>query len=179
MSDKNSVVATFDHHSKAEAAVRELQRAGFKVESLSIVGKGYHTEEKVVGYYTTGDRMLNWGQNGAFWGGMWGLLFGSAFFVVPGVGPLLVAGPLVVWIVAAIESAAVVGGLSALGAALYSIGIPETSVLEYESSIKAGKFLLVAHGTADEVRRAKAVLAKSGVPKPEVYLADAPVPVGV
>ena len=179
MSDKNSVVATFGHHSKAEAAVRELQRAGFKVESLSIVGKGYHTEEKVVGYYTTGDRMLNWGQNGAFWGGMWGLLFGSAFFVVPGVGPLLVAGPLVVWIVAAIESAAVVGGLSALGAALYSIGIPETSVLEYESSIKAGKFLLVAHGTADEVRRAKAVLAKSGVPNPEVYLADAPAPVGV
>ena len=179
MSDKNSVVATFDHHSKAEAAVRELQRAGFKVESLSIVGKGYHTEEKVVGYYTTGDRMLNWGQNGAFWGGMWGLLFGSAFFVVPGVGPLLVAGPLVVWIVAAIESAAVVGGLSALGAALYSIGIPETSVLEYESSIKAGKFLLVAHGTADEVRRAKATLSKSGAPKPEVYLADAPAPVGV
>ena len=109
MSDKNSVVATFDHHSKAEAAVRELQRAGFKVESLSIVGKGYHTEEKVVGYYTTGDRMLNWGQNGAFWGGMWGLLFGSAFFAVPGVGPLLVAGPLVVWIVAALESAAVAG----------------------------------------------------------------------
>ena len=179
MSDKNSVVATFDHHSKAEAAVRELQRADFKVESLSIVGKGYHTEEKVVGYYTTGDRMLNWGQNGAFWGGMWGLLFGSAFFVVPGVGPLLVAGPLVVWIVAAIESAAVVGGLSALGAALYSIGIPETSVLEYESSIKAGKFLLVAHGTADEVRRAKAVLANSGVDQPEVYLADAPAPVGV
>ena len=179
MSDKNSVVATFDHHAKAEAAVRELQRAGFKMKALSIVGQGYHTEEKVVGYYTTGDRMLNWGQNGAFWGGMWGLLFGSAFFVVPGVGPLLVAGPLVVWIVAALESAVVVGGLSTLGAALYSIGIPETSVLEYESSIKAGKFLLVAHGTADEVQRAKATLAKSGVPKPEVYLAAAPVPVGV
>ena len=179
MSDKNSVVATFDHHAKAEAAVRELHRAGFKMKALSIVGQGYHTEEKVVGYYTTGDRMLNWGQNGAFWGGMWGLLFGSAFFVVPGVGPLLVAGPLVVWIVAALESAAVAGGLSALGAALYSIGIPETSVLEYESSIKAGKFLLVAHGTADEVQRAKAVLSKSGVPKPEVHIADAPVPVGV
>ena len=179
MSDKNSLVATFDHHGKAEAAVRELRHAGFGVASLSIVGRGDHAEGKAAGYYTVADRMMSWGQDAAFWGGMWGLLVGSAFFLVPGVGPLLVAGPLVAWIVVALEREVAAGGLSALGAALYSIGIPETSILEYESSIKAGKFLLVAHGTAEEVRRAKAVLAKSGVPKPEVHLADAPVPVGV
>ena len=87
------------------------------MKKLSIVGKDYHTEEHVVGYYTTGDRMMYWGKLGAFWGGFWGLLFGSAFFWVPGIGPLLVAGPLVMWIVGALEEAAVVGGLSALGAA--------------------------------------------------------------
>ena len=103
MSNTNSVVAVFASHDQAENAVRELQRDGFDMKKLSIVGKDYHTEEHVVGYYTTGDRMLYWGKLGAIWGGFWGLLFGSAFFWVPGVGQLLVAGPLVMWIVGALE----------------------------------------------------------------------------
>ena len=69
-----------------------------------------------LGYYNTGDRMMYWGKLGAFWGGLWGLLFGSAFFLVPGIGPLVVAGPLVTWIVGALEGAVVMGGFSALGA---------------------------------------------------------------
>lgn len=161
MSNTNSVVAVYDSHDRAEAAIRELQKNGFDMKKLSIVGKDYHTEEHVVGYYTTGDRMMYWGKLGAFWGGFWGLLLGSAFFWVPGVGQLLVAGPLVVWIVGALEEAAVVGGLSALGAGLYSIGIPKNSVVQYETEVKNGKLLLVAHGTADEVARAKNLLHKT------------------
>ena len=84
MASKNSVVATFDQHSQAEDAIKQLQQAGFDMKKLSIVGKGYHTEENVVGYYTTGDRVKYWGANGAFWGGIWGMLFGSAFFFIPG-----------------------------------------------------------------------------------------------
>ena len=73
MSKKNSVVAIFESHDQAEDAIRELQKDGFDMKKLSIVGKDYHTEEHVVGYYTTGDRMLYWGKLGAFWGGFWGL----------------------------------------------------------------------------------------------------------
>ena len=158
MSNTNSVVAVFESHDQAEDAIRELQKDGFDMKKLSIVGKDYHTEEHVVGYYTAGDRMLYWGKLGAFWGGFWGLLFGSAFFWVPGIGQLLVAGPLVMWIVGALEEAAVVGGLSALGAGLSSIGIPKNSVVQYETEVKNGKLLLVAHGTAEEVERAKDLL---------------------
>jgi hypothetical protein len=86
------------------------------------------------------------------------LLFGAAFFWVPGVGPLLVAGPLAAAIVASLESAVVVAGLSVLGAALWSIGIPKDSVLRYETAVKSNKFLLVAHGTAAEVAKAKEIL---------------------
>ena len=161
MSDKNSVVAIFDSHDRAEDAIRELQKSGFDMKKLSIIGRDYHTEENVVGYYTTGDRMMYWGKLGAFWGGFWGLLFGSAFFWVPGIGPLLAAGPVVVWIVAALEGAAMTGGLTALGAALYSIGIPKNSVLQYETQIKNGQLLLVAHGSAEEVARAKDLLDQS------------------
>ena len=155
MSEMNSVVAIFESHNQAEDAVRDLQKSGFDMKKLSIVGKDYHTDEQVVGYYNAGDRMLYWGKLGAFWGGLWGLLFGSAFFLVPGIGPLVVAGPLVTWIVGALEGAVVMGGFSALGAALASIGIPENSILQYEASLKAGKFLLILHATPQEVERAK------------------------
>jgi len=175
MLDKNSVVALFPQHTQAEAAVRELQEAGFNMKELSIVGKGYHTQEDVVGYYTAGDRMMFWGKNGAFWGGIWGLLFGSAFFMIPGVGPLIAAGPVVAWIVAALEGAVVVGGVSALGAGLYSIGIPEKSILRYETSLKAGTYLLVVHGTAEEVTRAKGILSTLGATETELHLAAEPV----
>jgi uncharacterized membrane protein len=156
---KSAIVAIYDTHVEAEHAVRELQRSGFDMRKLSIVGKDYQKEEEVVGYYNTGDRMKAWGKTGAFWGGLWGLMFGSAFFFIPGIGPLLAAGPLVGWIVGALEGAALVGGLSALGAGLYSIGIPKDSIIEYETQIKAGKFVVIAHGSPEEVSKTKDTLS--------------------
>jgi hypothetical protein len=138
------------------------------MKRLSIVGKDFQSDQTVLGYYNTGDRMKAWGQTGAFWGGLWGLLFGSAFFFVPGVGALLAAGPVVGWIVGALEGAVVVGGLSVLGAALYSVGIPTDSVLKYEVQLKAGHYLVVAHGpksVRDEMRSALE-------PTPHVGLVD-------
>ncbi len=158
MSEMNSVVAIYGTHSQAEEAVKELQRSGFDMKMMSIVGKDYHTDEQVVGYYNTGDRMKYWGKMGAFWGGIWGWLFGAAFFMIPGIGPILVAGPLVAWIVAALEGAVLIGGLSALGAGLYSIGIPKDSVVKYETALKSDKFLLMAHGTADDVAKARDII---------------------
>src|SRR6202050_2755235 len=158
MSELNAVVAVYRTHVEAEEAVKELQRAGIDMRSLSIVGKDTHTDEHAVGYYNTGDRMKHWGKTGAFWGGLWGMLFGAAFFAIPGIGPVLVAGPLVAWIVGALEGAVVVGGLSAIGAGLYSIGIPKDSIVEYEAAIKSDKFLLVAHGATDEVEKAKGII---------------------
>jgi uncharacterized membrane protein len=158
MPETNSVVAIYGTHIQAEQAVKELQRSGFDMKNISIVGKDYHTDEQVVGYYNTGDRMKAWGKMGAFWGAIWGWLFGAAFFVIPGIGPLLVAGPLVAWIVAALEGAVVVGALSALGAGLYSIGIPKDSVVKYETALKSDKFLLMAHGTADQVDKARDIM---------------------
>lgn len=158
MQQENLAVSIFKSHQDAEEAVKTLERAGINLKQLSIVGRDYHTEEHVVGYYNSGDRIKYWGKNGAFWGAIWGWLFGAAFFFIPGLGPMLIAGPLVSGIVGALEGAVVVGGLSALGAALYSIGIPKNSVLDYEAALKAEKFLLLVHGTAEEVARAKEVL---------------------
>jgi uncharacterized membrane protein len=174
MSETNSVVAIYETHSQAEEAVKELQKSGFDMKKMSIVGKDYHTDEHVVGYYNTGDRMKYWGKLGAFWGGLWGMLFGAAFFVIPGIGPILVAGPLVAWIVGALEGAVVVGGLSALGAGLYSIGIPKNSVLKYELALKSDKFLLLAHGTADEVAKARDIIQTTHPVEVAVHAAEQP-----
>jgi hypothetical protein len=162
MSKGNVAVAIFNTHGEAENAVKELQKSGFDMKKLSIVGKDYHTEEQVVGYYHTGDRMKYWGKMGAFWGGIWGILFGAAFFWIPGIGPLVVAGPLVSAIVGGLEGAVAVGGITALGAGLYSLGIPKDSIINYESSIKADKFLLVVHGSGDELAKAKDILKSAG-----------------
>jgi hypothetical protein len=158
MTNENAIVAVYNNHEEAENAVQQLRIGGFDMKKLSIVGKNYHTEEHVVGYYNAGDRMKYWGKWGAFWGGFWGLLFGAGFFAVPGIGPVLVAGPLVGWIVGALEGAVVVGGLSAIGAGLHSVSIPTDSILRYETALKSDKFLLVAHGTADEVAKAKELI---------------------
>ncbi len=149
-------------HTDAEAAIKELQHAGFDMTRLSIVGKDYHTKEDDVGNYNAGDRMKYLGKLGAFWGGIWSLLFGSAFFLIPGLGPLVVAGPLVQVIVSVLEGAVVVGGTSALGAGPNSIGIPQDSILQYETALKADEFLLVAHGSNQEVSRAEEILHTTG-----------------
>ena len=161
MNKNNSVVAVYPSHTSAEAAVKELQQSGFDMQKLSIVGRDYHTDEHVVGYYNTGDRMKYWGKLGAFWGGFWGFLFGSAVFFIPGVGPLVLAGPLVGWLVGALEGAVVVGGTSALGAALFSIGIPKDSILQYETALKTDKFVVIAHGSADDVAQAQEILKRT------------------
>ena len=169
MAEHNAVVGIFDSHIKAETSIKELQRSGFDMKKLSIVGRDYHPEEHVVGYYNVGDRMKVWGKLGAFWGGLWGLLFGSAFFFIPGIGPLIVFGPLVSWIIGALEGAVVVGGLGALAAALYSIGIPKDSVMKYETAIKSDRFLVIAHGTADEVAKTKSILETAGAAQIDVH----------
>ena len=158
-SEKTAIIAVYNTHTEAEEAVRDLQRSGYDMRKLSIVGKDYQKEEEVVGYYTTGDRMKSWGATGAFWGGLWSLMFGSAFFLIPGIGPLLAAGPIVGWIIGALEGAAVIGGLSALGAGLVSIGIPKDSIIQYETEIKAGKYVVIAHGSAEEVNKTRDTLA--------------------
>jgi uncharacterized membrane protein len=158
MNNYKSMVAIYPTHEEAEKAVKKLQESGYDMKTLSIIGRDYHTEENVIGYYNIGDRMQHWGGMGAFWGSIWGILFGSAFFIIPGVGPLLIAGSFVAILVGALEGAVIVGGLSALGAALASIGIPDNSILEYETEVKAGKFMLIAHNTDTEIAKAKEIL---------------------
>jgi hypothetical protein len=153
-----SAVAVFTSHVQAEEAIKELQRCGLDMTKLSIIAKNFQTEEHVVGYYNLGDRAASWGKTGAFWGWIWGCLFGSAFLFIPGVGPVMIGGPLVSFLISALETSVLVAGVSALGGALMSLGIPSDSVLQYETAIKNDQFLVVIHGTTEDIEQARSIL---------------------
>ena len=159
----NAVVAVYESHDNAESAIKKLAEASIPMEKLSVIGKGYHTDEKVVGFYNTGDRVKVWGKFGAFWGGLMGILFGSALFFVPVIGHVIILGPLAATIYGGLQGAVLVGGASALVGALSAIGIPRDSVLRYETALKADKFLLIVHGDAQEIKRAHELLTTSGL----------------
>jgi hypothetical protein len=165
MTSNNEVVAIYKSRAETEAAVKELQQSGFDMKKLSIVGRDHHMSDHLVAYHNTGNRMKHWGKMGVSWGGIGGLLFGSGLFLVPGADPLFVAGPLVGRIVGALEGAEIVGSLSALGAGLYSISAPRNSAPHYEATLKFGKFVVVAHSSAEEATRARNIINRAG---PEV-----------
>ena len=89
------------------------------------------------------------------------MLLGSGFFFIPGIGPVMAGGPVVGWIVSALEAAVVTGGITALGGALVSVGIPRDSVIRYEAALKSSKFLLLIHGTEAEAESARQILQQN------------------
>ena len=174
MQNQDSVVAVFADHVVAEAAIKKLVAGGLSMKNLSLVGKGYHTDEKVIGFYNMGDRVKFWGTRGAFWGGFWGLFFGGLFLSVPIIGHVVVLGYLAAVVISGVETAVVVGGFSALGAALYSIGIPRDSIIQYEADVTADDFLVMVHGTAAEVAQGREVLNGAGATRVDVHAAASP-----
>ena len=148
----------FDTHSQAEEATKLLSRSGFDIKKVSIIGKGYHSEEHPVGFYTTSDKIKSWGSTGAFWGGLWGILFSPAVFFMPGFGLLAMAGPFVSVLISALEGAFVVGGLSAIGAALSRVGVGNDQIIKYEIAIKADQFVMLIHGDEEDEKRVDVIL---------------------
>ncbi len=148
----------FTTHAEADKAIRALTHANFDVTKLSLLGKGYHTEEHPVGFYKLGDKVKTWGAIGALWGSVWGVFMTPAVFFLPGIGLLAMAGPVVAMLVSALEGAVVVGGISALGVALLNSGLNKEEVIRYETALKADEYVLMVHGNAEDIRVARAVV---------------------
>ncbi|MEO5762265.1 MAG: DUF1269 domain-containing protein [Vicinamibacteria bacterium] len=158
---EHSPVYVFNTHLDAEEAIQSLHRSGFNIKKLSLIGKGYHKEEHPIGFYGAGDRIKSWGGAGAAWGALWGMLLGPAVFFLPGVGLIAMAGPFVTALVASLEGAVVVGGLTALGVALTQIGVPHDQAIKYETAVKVDKFVLMVHGDQEDQAKVSALLASS------------------
>ena len=150
-----AVVASYRNHTDAELAVRRLADGGLPLESISIIGRNYETHEDVQGFYRPADAVKDGAGQGAWVGGLFGLMLGAmGFFILPVVGGLMVMGPLSGLIAGAIAGA----GVGALVNGLTAAGVPREHALRYQSRLEAGEFLVVVHGTADLSERAHTIL---------------------
>jgi hypothetical protein len=156
--DDRAVIAVFPDIDAAQTAVERLAAAGFPIERISIVGKDLQSEIRVNGFVTTGDIAGPSAATGAWVGGLFGLLAGSALLFIPGAGPLIVLGPLAAAAVGAAQGALVAGGVGAvLGHFVAKKHIPR-----YEELVRAGSYLVIVHGTEEDVARARDILAEAG-----------------
>ncbi|MCW2503535.1 MAG: hypothetical protein JWO79_1819 [Actinomycetia bacterium] len=153
-----AVIGVFPELDAVHAVVERLASAGFPVEKISILGKDLRSETRINGFVTTGDIAGPSAATGAWVGGLFGLLAGSAFLFIPGAGPLIVLGPLAAAAVGAAEGALIGGGVGAvLGHFVEQKHIPK-----YEELVRAGNYLVVVHGSEDDVARAQQILSESG-----------------
>ncbi|MGA2258054.1 MAG: hypothetical protein ABSG53_25600 [Thermoguttaceae bacterium] len=162
MPENKALIAICTGHAHVERAIAELQRLDFEMTHLSAFGKAYLNDEEVVGCYTAGGRLRTHGWSFAFWERLWNLLGEGGFLFVPGIGPIVFAGPFVRTFAATIENNVTVGGLSPLGAAIYSLGIHKDSILRYEIEIRANECALLATGLAKALAKARIALEKVG-----------------
>lgn len=149
----NSTVGIYNSHNKAVAAVRQLQEDGFPVENISLVGRAkieddhlHVTETETVLETTTAV--------GSVFGTILGVLAGMSLVAVPGLGVLYAAGALV-GAAGGFSIGTASGGLAGV---LLSLGIGKDGVLSYNQHLKAGKFLVVVHGTQADVDKAHEIL---------------------
>jgi hypothetical protein len=159
MPENKAILTVCVGHTPAEKAIAQLERLGFEVKDLSVFRKACLDEDEVVGLYTAGEHLLARGGSSAFWERMWGLLGDGGLFLVPGIGPVVLAGPFIHTLVATVENGPIVDGLTALGAAIYGLGIPRIRILHYKVLFMAGECAVLAFGSSELVRKAKTSLA--------------------
>ncbi|MGI6359327.1 MAG: general stress protein [Bacillota bacterium] len=173
-----TVLGVFSSEQQAEKAVHALRDRGFTTNEISIVqkndrnqrghgaGEGRHRDSgnmAIGGAGFSGDADARGGDtdsvadgvaSGATWGGLAGLALGAGALAVPGIGPLLAAGP-----IAAALTGAATGGLAG---GLIDWGVPESVGREYESRVREGGVLAVIRVSEQKADEAAKILREYG-----------------
>jgi uncharacterized membrane protein len=164
-----SVVAVYPDHSAAERAVRQLHEAGVDLGDLSIVGRDFRETEEPYGLVSRGDYVKAGAETGSLFGGLLGLCVGAGFLVLPGLGLVVVAGPLAAALLAGIEGAVAGTALGSLAGALVGWNVPKDRALKYEEHVKGGKFLVFVRSNPEVVARARSLLVDQGPDQIDLY----------
>ncbi|HEY0721926.1 MAG TPA: hypothetical protein VGE50_11815 [Gammaproteobacteria bacterium] len=166
------LVAVVRDQKRAQQVVEELIEQDFPMDSLSMLGRAGSSGDDLLGisYNSVGEKMKSWGTMGAFWGGLWGLLSGAAgMFILPGLGPIVAAGPIVEAIAGAISGAALAGGtmagaaaLSEITVAIHQLGVPEEKLHHLHEAIEQGHYVLILRCATDEAEYCRNLLSRRG-----------------
>ena len=151
---KNTCVLLYSSPQAAEQGIEKLQIQAFNMKTVSILSKGFQNEAHPLGLYISGEQLHFMGIQATFWESLWSRLNGASFFWLPDFGPIAAAGPIVSLLVQVQESIEVGGGFNVLVEALFNMGIPRDSIIDYEKAVKAGKIMFIVHGMRTDAERA-------------------------
>ena len=159
---EQSVIGVYNTMAEAEDAVRMLDKGKFPIKQVSFLAQDLQSVKEVHGYVTAGDVARVGANTGGWVGGLFGILVGAAFLWVPGFGPLLVAGSFAAMLLGGMEGVVAGAAGGGLLGALVGWGVSKQHILKYEEHLKGGKYLLITHGSAEEVTRAQKILQGTG-----------------
>jgi len=157
---KNIMVRVYDNYDAAYADVVKLIDNGVFKKYISVIGRA---EEEKAGEFEENkslDKLVFWGEQGAFWGGLWGLLAGGMLLAVPGVGPLAATGQIMSAVAGMLGGAAVFGTTGAMAAWFIDRGMEDSLAQKYAKDIEDGKIVVIVHGDEDAVDMANKILSE-------------------
>lgn len=169
-------VGTFSTQAEAEQALGELRRAGFSMDQVSVIARDAHKRDEVAGVDVK-DHVDNKADEGAAvgaatggaLGGITGLLVGLGTLAIPGVGPIMLAGAAATTLATTAAGAGIGAAAGGLVGALVGLGIPEDRAKVYNDRLSRGDFLVMVHGSSDDIARAESILNHHGIQEWGVY----------
>ncbi|MCL6573513.1 MAG: general stress protein [Bacillus sp. (in: Bacteria)] len=136
-----SIIGVYETEQEAIAAIQALVNRGYNPEEISVIGKDHNHVDYVTD--ETGTAVEETAANGAIAGGavggVTGLLAGLGALAIPGIGPIIAAGPIAASLIGALTGA----GLGGLTGALIGLGIPDDEAEYYGNSVEDGKILVL------------------------------------
>ncbi len=139
------------------------------MRNVSVIGRDFESTDIPVAVVTPGEIADASAEVGAVAGFLCGLAIGTAFLIVPGVGPVLAAGSLSAAFAGAAEGTVVGAMIGGLSGALVGWGIRAVHVQRYETHLSQGWCLVLARTDSEGVEYTQSVLAPGAIDQPEVY----------
>ncbi len=159
--DHRLLLAFFEDENTAKTALQSAFEKEVPMDRVSILGQASSSGDDPLGIYypKLGDKMVGWGKMGAFWGSLWGIFTGAmGMFLIPGLAPLIAAGPVVEALVGAVGGAGIAGGamvgagaISQLGVAVHRMGVPQDQIEMFHNRLEQGQYLLMLTVANDEI----------------------------
>ena len=156
-----AVFGIYSTRTALETAVRQLQDGGFRNTDISVLAPENVGNKDLATLKASKapEGTAAGASSGAVIGGALGWLAGIGALAIPGIGPLIAAGP----IVAALAGVGALGAIGGVAGALIGFGIPEYEAKRYEGRVRKGGILLSVHADDHEwVKKAKALLERTG-----------------
>lgn len=146
---KQRVAGSYQTENEAIEAIEELKREGYRSEEISVLTKDKREAENITEETGThaGEGAATGALAGGALGGLGGVLAGIGALAIPGIGPIVAAGP----IVAGLTGAAAGAGVGGLAGALIGMGIPEDEAQEYETQFNEGNILVLVEDRRDTI----------------------------